>query len=85
MTNHGIPRYCIGHLLIGAQPYPKDAEAARLCDDLLLLMERSQADWTLTWRNLALVAEEPEMGVKMGSVAKMCCLMMKHESGWWFG
>lgn len=67
-----MPRYCIGHLLIGAQPYPKDAEAARLCDDLLLLMERSQADWTLTWRNLALVAEEPQMGGEDGAVLLRC-------------
>ena len=29
----------------------------QLSDELLRLMERSQADWTLTWRQLALVAE----------------------------
>ena len=35
----------------------KDSEAVQLSDELLRLMERSQADWTLTWRQLALVAE----------------------------
>ena len=32
-------------------------EAAQLCDGLLQLMEASAADWTLTWRKLADVAE----------------------------
>ena len=35
-----------------------DSDAAELCDDLLRLMEESQADWTMLWRQLAVVAQE---------------------------
>lgn len=45
-----------------------DSEAAQLSDELLRLMERSQADWTLTWRQLALVAEEWDDLMETGSL-----------------
>ncbi|CAK9107751.1 unnamed protein product [Durusdinium trenchii] len=35
-----------------------DSDAARLCDELLQLMEASAADWTLLWRRLADVAQD---------------------------
>ncbi|CAJ1327371.1 unnamed protein product [Effrenium voratum] len=45
-----------------------DAEAAQLCDGLLQLMEASAADWTLTWRKLADVAENWDELMESGSL-----------------
>ncbi|CAK9010459.1 Protein adenylyltransferase SelO [Durusdinium trenchii] len=42
----------------GALGILQDSDAARLCDELLQLMEASAADWTLLWRRLADVAQD---------------------------
>ena len=45
-----------------------DDNGARLCDDLLVLMEQSGADWTLTWRCLATIAQDWDELMESGSL-----------------
>ncbi|CAE7673730.1 hypothetical protein AK812_SmicGene42008 [Symbiodinium microadriaticum] len=45
-----------------------DDRGAELCDDLLSLMEQSGADWTLTWRCLATIAQDWDELMESGSL-----------------
>ena len=47
-----------------------DERGAQLCDDLLTLMEQSGADWTLTWRCLATIAQDWEVLMECGSLTR---------------
>ena len=55
----------------------QDSNAAELCDDLLRLMEESQADWTMLWRQLAVVAQ---VGLKP-KIRNTCVLFNKCPEG----